>query len=1069
MRKFYSLLPFFFFCFFSSNTFAQQDTSLKAKIRDLIRNEPSVKNLNADSISIKSGNFYVFFNTGQSFIKGELKESETETLMELLAPFTTETATSNVFLLAKERSTGEWKTLDYFIMAPVPDAPKQMKNLDAYPDIQGKGTTAARVFPGSGQPVAGGALTGKTVWLSPGHGWHNIGSGFTTQRGTTNSIVEDFTTAESMDYYLMHYLTNAGANVWSVRERDVNTNEIIVNNDQGAPSYTETGTWTDGSIPGYNGSYRTTAAGTAESATATFVPNVTTSGLYWVSVRFVSGTNRSSDVLYKVTHAGGTTTFKVNQEVHGNTWNYLGQFYFIAGGKYAVTISNQSSEAGQAIVADAIRLGGGVGGDPDCLNGGAPSGKPRFEESARQYARFQGNPACREDVTVRPTYAEWELQKGASQELSNSVFVSFHTNAGGGTGTETYRYNGLGSSQPTITQGSTQLRDSIHKQLVADIRSGWRANWSDRGVKEANFGELRELRIMPGTLIELAFHDHVGDAAELRNPEFRRLAARAIYKGIVKYFHYKNGTPIIFLPEEPRQVAARNMGNAKIAISWAAPVSGGIFGHPATSYRLYISENGRGFANPVEVNGTSYTFTGQANKTYFFKVAAVNDGGESFASGVVAARTPGGSTPVKFLIVDGFDRLDASAMILKNEGGALGNVRRMFLERMNNYNYMVEHGKGLASCDLSFDGIQNEVVGAGNINLAQYYAVDWFVGEESTTDKTLDDTERQKLKDYLNEGGRLLLSGSEIAWDLGRSTSANADLSFFNDYLKAVYVGDGAGTYNFSGTSSFFTGSSGTFSNGFNGYYNVDFPDRLDTIQGSKHVLNYVGGTADGAGIGYRGNYNLLYFGFPVEAVTEEGVRNTLICQSASFLAADIYKPTSELLLTGRAEGSINLLRWITLSENNIAYYILERSSDGVNFQSFGGRITAVGSPTVGSTYDAIDIDFFPITYYRVKVVTVNGREMFSNIAIIQNNKQKLLYSIVENPAKSVVRLRTNVDGKITVVLKDSQGQAVYQALRQTNHGGEIVIPVGNLPRGVYWLFVYSNGYVVKTFQIILQ
>jgi hypothetical protein len=61
------------------------------------------------------------------------------------------------------------------------------------------------------------------------------------------------------------------------------------------------------------------------------------------------------------------------------------------------------------------------------------------------------------------------------------------------------------------------------------------------------------------------------------------------------------------------------------------------------------------------------------------------------------------------------------------------------------------------------------------------------------------------------------------------------------------------------------------------------------------------------------------------------------------------------------------------------------------------------------------------------------------------------------------------VDGKITVVLKDSQGQAVYQALRQTNHGGEIVIPVGNLPRGVYWLFVYSNGYVVKTFQIILQ
>src|SRR5688500_14358318 len=99
MRQFYPLFALLFVLVFSSNIAAQQDTSLKAQIELLIKNEPSIRTLNADSILKKEGNLYIFFNTAQTFSKGELKESETETLMELLSPFTTETATDNVFLL----------------------------------------------------------------------------------------------------------------------------------------------------------------------------------------------------------------------------------------------------------------------------------------------------------------------------------------------------------------------------------------------------------------------------------------------------------------------------------------------------------------------------------------------------------------------------------------------------------------------------------------------------------------------------------------------------------------------------------------------------------------------------------------------------------------------------------------------------------------------------------------------------------------------------------------------------------------------------------------------------------
>jgi hypothetical protein len=149
-------------------------------------------------------------------------------------------------------------------------------------------------------------------------------------------------------------------------------------------------------------------------------------------------------------------------------------------------------------------------------------------------------------------------------------------------------------------------------------------------------------------------------------------------------------------------------------------------------------------------------------------------------------------------------------MLLKFESSALGNVRRMVLNSMNNYSYMVEHGNGLANCDVAFDGVQNEVVISGNVDLEKYFAVDWFVGEESTTGKSLDSTEKVRIKKYLDKGGRLLISGSELGWDLGRTASANADSAFYNDYLKAVFVSDGAGTYNFNGTNGFFNGGAGT-------------------------------------------------------------------------------------------------------------------------------------------------------------------------------------------------------------------------------------------------------------------
>ena len=47
---------------------------------------------------------------------------------------------------------------------------------------------------------------------------------------------------------------------------------------------------------------------------------------------------------------------------------------------------------------------------------------------------------------------------------------------------------------------------------------------------------------------------------------------------------------------------------------------------------------------------------------------------------------------------------------------------------------------------------------------------------------------KDKIASYLENGGKLFVTGSEIGWDLGRSHSASqpGDLSFYNNYFNSL-------------------------------------------------------------------------------------------------------------------------------------------------------------------------------------------------------------------------------------------------------------------------------------------
>jgi len=271
------------------------------------------------------------------------------------------------------------------------------------------------------------------------------------------------------------------------------------------------------------------------------------------------------------------------------------------------------------------------------------------------------------------------------------------------------------------------------------------------------------------------------------------------------------------------------------------------------------------------------------------------------------------------------------------EAPFLGTAQRMFLERMNTYGYAVQHAQALAACGLAFDGVVNEAVAAGDVALAGYPALDWFVGEESpaessAADAALDETERALLAAYLDDGGRLLLSGSEIGYDL---VARGRDPAFYHDYLRAEYLGDDAGTYTYAGLQvGPFAGLAGAFDDGSGGGYDVDYPDQVGSLPGSTLVLTYTPaltpGLSAGAGVVYDsgpGGARLVYLGFPLESILDDSQRTALVNAAAGYLLDAPAQASNPRLIDPGFEAGTGQSAWLILDSVG-AYPVLAHRAD---------------------------------------------------------------------------------------------------------------------------------------------
>ena len=341
-------------------------------------------------------------------------------------------------------------------------------------------------------------------------------------------------------------------------------------------------------------------------------------------------------------------------------------------------------------------------------------------------------------------------------------------------------------------------------------------------------------------------------------------------------------------PSAPKIRYVKKDTVGEFSVAWDKSISSDLKG-----YRLYYSLDGENYQirdneNILTENKLFNSYQYLQNKPLFLRLTAVDNASltnESIQTDSYGIRMLNDGK--KILIVDGYDSTSS------------GGWTKPFDD------FVVSHALAF---NMSFESCSNEEVIKDSVLLSNYDLVIWYVGDKSESNNTLSLNEQQKISSYLENGGNVFLSGSNIAEQFSKDSS-ETEINFLHNILKAKFISGNSDLHGIIGTSNYNFSSNG-FLFGITGLgspYNEYSSDVIDTIGGSLPILTYTDNKI--AGIAYSGNFNnsantgkIIYLSFPFETICKQEDRSRLMSDALIFFglknASDV-KEQSENNLPG--------------------------------------------------------------------------------------------------------------------------------------------------------------------------
>lgn len=431
-----------------------------------------------------------------------------------------------------------------------------------------------------------------------------------------------------------------------------------------------------------------------------------------------------------------------------------------------------------------------------------------------------------------------------------------------------------------------------------------------------------------------------------------------------------------------------------------------------------------------------------------FKLTAVVPNGtnpdvESVSSDVYS-RTVNTTTGPRVLIVDAFDRVN-------DYKSRSHNFAAIYFNTLKDY------------ATMRINSAADEMIDAGTILLSDYDMVLWFNGDESGTDKIFNGTNKAKVKAFLDNGGKLLITGAEIAYNLNRVAATEYDIPFLNNYLKATLDHDGRTTD---------TSLSGAIGSPFEGVtlnigvnYPLPYPDNISPFGGSTTILNYNTAGRFG-GIAYKGTFGsgttlggLIFLGFALETAPQEQITAFMakaLAYFESILPVKLVDYTAILQNTGVVK-----LQWQTASETDNKEFIISRSVDEQQFNVIG-KVVGSGNTATGSNY--VFYDKKPINginYYRLEQRDLNGKTTDLGERVVNVSLADHKVEIYPNPTQDIVNIAFAAGLYHQLQLIDSNGKILKQ-ISLDKSITKTAISLNNVASGIYLLRLNGNIPLVK-------
>lgn len=174
--------------------------------------------------------------------------------------------------------------------------------------------------------------------------------------------------------------------------------------------------------------------------------------------------------------------------------------------------------------------------------------------------------------------------------------------------------------------------------------------------------------------------------------------------------------------------------------------------------------------------------------------------------------------------------------------------------------------------------------------------------------------------------------------------------------------------------------------------------------------------------------------------------------------------PVELISFNGKNLGSENQLTWITDSEINCKFYLVERSTDGLHYTSIG-TVNGNGNSILQHQYSFTDSKLTSsLYYYRICQIDFNGLKNYSNAIAITTAIQNSI-SVWPNPFSNQIAI-TNTDVGSDVQIYSAQGTLVYQTV---STDAETSISDLKFENGIYFLIITSKSGKRNVMKLVKQ